>query len=223
MTNSSLRHPRRRQAVAALSVAASMVLLSAAPAYAVGNTGTGSDGDGQEDSITYGQDYGTSTMPFCMEVTASSYTMTFDGPFDNYNADNGTTDATYTGPATLTFSTTETYFIGPDGTYTDADMVNGCDTTTLGDPIDATVSVTGGNTTAGISCGPDPASYSRLTMAISVDWEGDCTVYDSGNADVATTPSTTDHEVDATLTPCFNPPNPCTESTISEGTWAYLG
>lgn len=217
-TSALRKRPRRLTAV--LSVAASLVLLTASPAAAVGNTGAGTGGTGQEDSITYGDDYGTTENPFCLEVTASSYSATFANT-SVFNADDGQTDATYTGSATLTFSTTETYFVGPEGTYTAATFQNGCDETTLGDPIAASVSVSGGNTTAGIVCGPDTAQYSRVLDAITLTWVGDCTVYDSATTDVATTPSTLDHRFEATLNPCFNPPDPCTSSTITLGTWDY--
>lgn len=212
----SLRKRYRRLA-AVLPVAASIVLSTASPAAAVGNTGLGTGGTGQEDDIVYGEDYGTTENPFCMEVTASEYSATITGV---YSADDGTA-RTYSGPATVTFETTENYFIGPEGTYAEATMQDGCDESTLGalDPIAVSVSVSGGNTTNGIVCGPDPGTYYRAFDAITVEWTGDCTVYQSGVS--ATTPSNLDHGFLATLNPCFNPPDTCTESTITAASWEY--
>lgn len=218
-TTSKLRRSGR-SIVTVVAVTLSLLFLTAAPAAAVGNIGEGSAGTGEETSITTGDDYGEQTETFCLEVTASSYSVTFSN-LSVFSADDGQTDATYSGPATLTFSTTETYFIGPDGTYTDATFQEGCDDETLGDPIGATVSVSGGNTTAGITCGPDAGQYFRLLGEITLTWVGDCTVYDSLTTDVATTPSTLDHRFEGTLTPCFNPPDTCTASTISGGEWVY--
>lgn len=216
--NARTRRVRPGSPAAALLATLGLLLATAGPASAAtGNHGDATSGTGQEDSITYGADYGTTANPFCLEVTASSYSVDFSST--ELSADDGPDDAQYTGAATLTFSTTETYYVGPDGTYTDADFQNGCDATTLGDPIAATVSVTGGNSTNGVDCGPDDAEYARLTNQITLDWEGVCTVTQSSLS--VDTPSTTDHSLDATLNACFNPPNPCTASTITDAGWAY--
>lgn len=223
MSHTTLPATRKpwRTATIALSLAVSVVFLNASPAAAVGNTGEALGGSGQEDSITYGQDYGAQTGTFCMEVTASSYTVNFTGSQNLFTADDGSDTATYTGPATLTYSTTETYFIGPEGTYTHATMQDGCDASTLGAPIDATVSVSGSDMSGSIACGPDDAEYAREGDVVTLDWEGACTVTDSGGA--VSTPATTDHSYSATLNACLNPPSSCTASTITGANWAYNG
>ena len=134
----------------------------------------------------------------------------------------GTTPTrTYTGPATLTWSTGATYYIDEDGTYTSASHPSGCVLSTRGNPIASTVNLTGGNTTNGFICTANMSgSYGRtFNGAITLTFTGPCTVYSNGSS--ATTPSNTTYTFTGTLNPCFETDPECTASTITDGSLSY--
>jgi hypothetical protein len=208
---------RRLGLTAVASVAMSMALI-ASPAFA--GVGGSASGTGEETAFTPGSDFGTGSHPHCLEVTGSSYSVDLDsgGTYDA-NTGNG---AAYTGTATLTWSTSGTYFIDEDGTYQTANHVTGCVLTGRGYAVPAVVNLIGGNTTAGIDCADDmTGTYSRtFNGAITVSFTGACTVYATTGSGVNTTPTNTQYTFTGTLNPCFDT-DPCTASTIDPGSLSF--
>ena len=129
-----------------------------------------------------------------------------------FHAD-GSPDAEYTGGATLYWETTEPYYIGPEGTYTDADSTNGCDQDTLGDGIDATVWVEEVDPENGYikECESTDAAYSRDGIVIDLTWEGDCEVKDNTGSPILNT-GDVDHDFTGELDMSGN---------ITAGVWTY--
>jgi hypothetical protein len=206
--------------MAVTSVAATVLMITASAAFA-SNTGSAT-GSGQEDSITTGSDFGVGSHPHCLEVTASSYSVALSGTFSA-----GTSPSkSYTGSATFGWSApaspTTHYFIDEDGTYTTADHVTGCDLGTRGTGILSTITLSGGNTTNGISCTSSTGNghYGRtFNGATTVTFTGSCTVYQSGNS--ATTPSNTTYTLTGTMNPCLSTDPNCTQTTVTSASFSY--
>lgn len=167
----------RPRKVIVLFMALAMALVAGPAGAQADDTGSGS-GEGEEESIQTGRDFGTAEDPFCLEVTDSSYFVDVVGTFTATN-DQGQT-AVYEGPARVKYETTETYYIAPEGTYTDATMGEGCDEGTLGDPVAASVEVVESpelpSTDGSITCPRTEGEYFRLTSDVTVQWKQDCTV-----------------------------------------------
>ncbi len=154
----------------------SVVLISVKAAYATTSATGFTDETGEETGRTLGSDYGTAQHPQCTEVTASSYSVTLSG--GTFSVGN----KSYSGDATLTWSTDNTYYIDENGTYTTASVQNGCDLGTRGDPI-STVELFGStDANHGISCASSTGNgdYARDAANsgthITVHFAGSCTV-----------------------------------------------
>jgi hypothetical protein len=209
---------------------ASVVLMTAAPAHAVGaNEGFVTGGEGYETSITIDRDFGDVMAEppiFCLEVTEQENTVQW-GNNDNpeFNATDSPDSATYTKQTDLTWITTETMYIAPEGIYggllSEEPDGSGCDPETLGDPIAATATVSGDTGAGSITCESDPgaAEYSRTGDQVTVTWEGTCTIVDDNGGDPVETPLLT-ITYEGTETPCFGPPFNCEHSTL-DGTLSY--
>lgn len=210
-----------------VSAVLALGLLMASPAVAQ-NTGTGAaEGSGRETVFEEGRDFGTQERPFCQEVLNSEYKIDFVGAFSAANASTGET-ALYVGPAQMTITTTETYFVSPEGTYGNATSAGGCDPLTFGPagPVNVTVQVTSPNFTSapdGILCQNGTGEYFRVTNAFTVQWTGECEVKQGGQT--VETGDMTEHLVEAQFVPCFEGSTPpgCTESTLEGAVWNYEG
>lgn len=209
MTDYALRTTRGKglASITLMVVAMAVVLITSSSAFATtGANVTG--GSGEETNFVPGDDFGTGSHPHCLEVTDSSYEVHMTGDFT-------VGVKTYTGPATLTYSTSTPYFVDETGTYTQASHPNGCVLNTLGSPIASTADLEGASGGDSISCSPSSADYNRNNgEAITVHFSGDCTaVHGSGNT----------ASVSATFTgllhACFG--DTCDVSTISEGHLIY--
>lgn len=170
---------RPRKEIVLLMVLA--MALVAGPAGAATGTHGEAAGEGQEVSITTGQDYGGPNH-LCLEVTDSQYRVDVTGEF--YAEDGGDQHA-YIGPAELNWETTETYYIAPEGIYTeltgdasDPPEERQCDPASLGDQVEAHIWVDPVNPPDGRvkDCESTEDAYSRLTSEIAVAWTGDCEV-----------------------------------------------
>jgi hypothetical protein len=192
-------------------MAMSIVLLTASPAFAT--TQASASGTGEETDFQPGGDFGTGSHPHCLQVTDSSYSVDLSGSFS-------ITNKTYTGGATLTWSTTQTYYIDEDGTYTRVLGTNGhlgCDLTTRGAPIGASITLSGSSGNTGVSCGPNAGSYGRtFGGAITVTFTGNCTVT-NGTSNTASVSAT----FTGTLNPCFDTDPNCDVSTIDPGSFSW--
>lgn len=177
-----------------------------------GNHGSGT-GSGEEDDIKTGTDYGNPPFDFCLEVTKSEYHVDVVGDF--WATKNGTT-AGYEGPATLHWKTQETYYIAPEGIYTDLTADNECDPATLGDPVESKVWVTdpAGDTVPGkiTGCQTSTGGYARVDANITLDWTGKCDVDGNVEGNRASTPSSTAHHFEGALDSAAG--------TVT-GTWEY--
>lgn len=202
--------PRLAGKSTVLLMALSVALIASPAGATSGNHGSGI-GSGQEDAITTGTDYGNPPTSFCLEVTASSYSVDLDGTY--YATDGGGT-AGYDGPARLHWETTEPYYIAPEGIYTGLTANNECDPNTLGDPVAADVWVTDPGGSAGqITCATVTGGYSRVTSAVTVEWTGSCQVVGDINPGTNSTPATTEHIFEGTAT--------TGDPTTITGTWTY--
>lgn len=207
-------------------VAVASLLLVAQPALAAdGGVGEGA-GSGQETVFTPGQDFGTPLVPFCLEVLASEYVVDVTGAF---SAVQGATTAAYTGAARLTFTTLETYFVSPEGTYGRATLEQGCDPTSFGpaDPVTTKLVVSDpdnnsatGAVTCTIESDGEATGYHRVNTSFTFTGHGACTVTSAGGTPTATTPADTLHVFRGEVLPCLNPPVPCQVSLLA-GTWTY--
>lgn len=161
-------------AVLVAATAALALLLFGPQALAAAGTHGEAAGVGEEESITTGDHYGPGPPAFCLEVTDSKYRVDLTGEFYG-DADD---QAGYIGAAELHWETTETYWIGPEGTYTDADEAEGCDEDTLGDPIEARVWVEAVPTDGGqiSGCESTEPAYFRIASDVTVQWTGDCDI-----------------------------------------------
>lgn len=174
----SIGRPRR----AIVLLMALPVALVAGPAGAATGTHGEASGEGEEVEITLGQDYGTATQPFCFEVLSSTYRVDVTGEFYG-DGDGDGQSAAYVGPAELNWETTETYYIAPEGIYTDLheNPVTGeteCDPDSLGDQVEAHVWVDPVSPPDGHiqGCESTEKAYSRLDSEIEVAWEGNCAI-----------------------------------------------
>lgn len=217
MSNSALLAPRVRSLGFVAAAAISTVLITASPAFAADDGSA--TGTGEETGFTTHRDFGNQDDPHCLEVTASSYSVDLTGTF---YAGTGNS-ISYTGPATLTWTTTQTYYIDEEGTYTNATMQSGCDLGTLGNGITSTVTLTGGNTTDGVICSSlTNGQYSRNNgPEITLTFTGPCTVYDDNSTGSATTASNTVYTFTGLLIPCFETDPSCESSTIVDGSLTY--
>lgn len=197
----TIGEPQRRRAAQVGAAALSLVALLAAPAGAQqGGTGSGA-GTGTETAFTTGTDFGPG--PTCLEVTDSSYEIDVVGSF---TAVDGTTAVSYTGPATITYSTTETYYVGPQGSYdglTSAPL--NCDPQRFGPAgtVSTEVSVSSPGSD-GIDCPlSTTGEYFRVNTTISLTWTGSCTV--KMGTMTPSTPVGTQHTFVGNFLPCPPP------------------
>lgn len=220
----------RRSALSILTLVIGLMLVVIQPAGA--NHGEPLTGEGTADSGT--EDIKTSPAnpdpepPLCLEVLSSKYTFSIDsGRFEGHDTSGNL--VVYEGPATVTLNTEDTYYIAPEGTYTNR-LPNGvCDPASFAKPITITATVEGSLGAGSIDCGPDtsttpPDGYFRIETQQFFDWKGDCTVVgnvvNSGTS--GTTPGTTDHDFDGTIIPCLPFDPTCTAPDLS-GTYTYEG
>lgn len=215
MARMNLRTARGRvlAPVATLCLATSVLLISATAAYATHSASGFTNETGTETGFTPGDDYGTGNHPHCLEVTASSYSVTLSGGTFTVGV------KSYTGDATLTWSTSATYFVDEDGTYTSADLQQGCDLGTRGNAISSSVDLEGStDANHGISCSPTSGDYARDAansgMHITVHFSGNCTVTNgTGNTE----------SVSATFTGQLHPCDgvTCDPSYIDNGNFSF--
>lgn len=178
-------------------------------------TAASATGEGEETAFTPGDDYGTGAHPHCLEVTASSYSVALSSGTFTVGG------KSYSSGATLTWSTDDTYWVDEDGTYAIATLQTGCDLSTRGDPISATVDLEGStDANHGISCSPTSGDYARDAansgMHVTVHFSGNCTVTDgAGNSGTAS--------VSATFTGLLHPCDgiTCDPSYIDEGDFSF--
>lgn len=213
------RAPQRRvlALVGALCLAMSIVLVAASSAYATSSASGFTNETGTETGFTPGYDYGTGNHPHCLEVTSSDYSVALSGGTFTVGG------KSYSGGATLTWATNDTYWVDEDGTYTLATYQQGCDLGTRGDPISATVELAGSTDAShGISCASSTGNgdYARDAadsgMHITVHFSGSCTVTDgAGNSGT--------ESVSATFTGLLHPCDgvTCDPSYIDEGDFSF--
>jgi hypothetical protein len=150
--------------------------------------------------------------PFCLAVTASTYTFPIEeGVFEgDHNLVVYTVTPLDAAKPVVTFTTNETYYIAPEGTYGNRLADGTCDPASYGplDPVSTTVTVTGG----GITCGPDPAEYYRVNTELVFEWTGRCDIVGNTIPGTGYTPEATQHLFEATLVPPAPP---------TKGVWAY--
>lgn len=148
-------------------------------------------------------------------MTASAYTFeieegVFAGAHDAVVYTVGTTKPV------VTFTTSEDYYISPEGTYGDREPTTGvCDPTTLGPlgPVDADVTVTtaGSPTGAGITCDGE-AQYYRVNTELFFEWTGRCDIVGNTVTGTGYTPAGTQHSFEARIIPPGQP---------QDGKWEY--
>lgn len=161
--------------------------------------------------------------PFCLEVTASTYEFfVVDGEFEGHDS-NGDL-VIYEGPATVEFTTTETYYIAPEGTYGERDVNDECDTGTFGalDPVEGTAEVTGADNGGSISCENLDGTYYREGDALVFEFEGACDIDGNvtGFTGTGTTSANTEHDFDGVIVPCLPGDPNCTDPLLS-GLYTY--
>lgn len=205
---------------------ASLVLMTAAPAHAVGaNEGVAINGTGYEDDIVLGTDFGNPPSVLCFEVTANTNHLDFANDEVTANATTTSPSATaqYTKNATFEWHINQTMYINPDGAFSGhLTAPNGCDYSTKGDPIAATATFHGANGSGEVTClsGDGGATYSRIDTNVQVTFTGTCTVDGDGAQGIVTTPSEVTSTLTATEVPCITPPNSCEHSTLN-GSFEY--
>lgn len=157
----------------------------------------------------------TSPPPFCLEVEESTYTFTIEeGTFaGDHNPVVYTVTPLSDPKPVVTFTTNETYYISPEGTYGNRLSDGTCDPASYGalDPVATTVTVTTQGD-AGIDCGPDDAQYFRVNTELFFTWTGSCDIVDPVTTFSGSTPDATRHAFEATLVPPAQP---------TKGAWVY--
>lgn len=216
---------RVSRAAGLTAVVVSLVLMTAAPAHAVGaNTADASSGVGYEDDIVYGSDYGNPPSAFCYEVTANTGHVDFANNDLTANATDGLS-ATYTNAATFEWHIDQTMYVDFSNSYSapETPMGSGCDLATLGDPIAATATFHGAGGGGEVTCasGEGAATFSRVFNDVTVTFDSICTVDGDGSQSTVTTPTSVTSTLTADFTQCFSPPNACVHSTYHDATYNY--
>lgn len=173
----SLGDPQRRRILAALVLTLAFGLASTMPAAAAeagtgAGTGTETEIDaGDPDPVTGTSDDGL--YPFCARAQDGDFDGTTNGISAQYTVDaEGTYTANdgsivYEGPLTITITTNETFFFGPQGThYGQTAQGNDCGNDNLGPnaPVPATITITGSNPALGgfVNCGESAGEFWRV-------------------------------------------------------------
>jgi hypothetical protein len=169
-------------------LALSLLLGTASPALATGETGRGT-GSGTENSITTDPaNPPPFPPPLCLKVTQSEYEVVASG---TVTASSGA--VVYNGDIDIVLDTDHTtsagdYYIAPEGTYGDATLAGVCNPATFGPlgniPVNVTISADGPGTSgvgsgigSGYSCS-GAGQYYRVNTNVTFTWTADCDVSD---------------------------------------------
>ena len=222
---------RSSRLIGLIAAVASLVLMTAAPAHAVGNNQAEAvGGTGFEDDIVFGNDFGTFPGNPCFEVTSNTNHVDFANNDVTANATttSPSATATYERDATFEWHINQTMYIAPAGAYSAPANPTppnsaGCDSGTLGDPIAATATFHGETGSGAVLCasGNGNATYTRVDDAVTVTFASTCTVTDDTGAPTVTTPTSVTSTLHSVETPCITPPNNCDHSTLHDATYNY--
>lgn len=175
------------------------------------STGSGA-GVGKEAKISPERSRADDTIwsPLCFQVNSSEYVVELEeAAFTAVDEVNTDRVAVYEGPATVTYTTDETYFISPQGTYAQDANLDPCHPATFGPagPIDTTLTIEH----AGQKCVIGNAEYFRVNTNVSVTGTGSCDIEGDTGLFINTvpTPENTVHTFQGSLAPCApSPPVP---------------